>query len=425
MSKLFTSKKYQLKPIKQPIPNNIINQSMQNTIDPYLKNPQGIIENFSLYNKDNISTEYSRHYSPPGKSNQSLPSITIKTRKNNKTQKKSIKTLSSSNSSKNIYSKSLFGPVNKKKFEREKTSINIMENNLEQNKRELSSIEELDDIDTGTKINKLNNGVTQINNITNINIHIYPGNENNNINQNKNKTIDNLRKNELMQNNNPIITEYNRYQNESQNSIINNNNINPNNISYQNQNTIFKGKQILPNNNYSSLIGNAGLSLINNNNSTLNQKRMYNIPTIFNKNNEKNKKTIKLSSSNNSSNYSNIMPNNSMSTIGSIIMNNNNIITNQLTSRGVSQNKLNNNRYKINNSLPEINKTRSISMNKRNIEQENNINILLKEDKNLNGNNHIENIDISMNFLKDLSIYYLIILKIMEIIYLEKKPQIV
>ena len=403
MSKLFTSKKYQLKPIKQQIPNNIINQSMQNTIDPYLKNPQGIIENFSLYNKDNISTEYSRHYSPPGKSNQSLPSITIKTRKNNKTQKKSIKTLSSSNSSKNIYSKSLFGPVNKKKFEREKTSINIMENNLEQNKRELSSIEELDDIDTGTKINKLNNGVTQINNITNINIHIYPGNENNNINQNKNKTIDNLRKNELMQNNNPIITEYNRYQNESQNSIINNNNINPNNISYQNQNTLFKGKQILPNNNYSSLIGNAGLSLINNNNSTLNQKRMYNIPSIFNKNNEKNKKTIKLSSSNNSSNYSNIMPNNSMSTIGSMIMNNNNIITNQLTSRGVSQNKLNNNRYKINNSLPEINKTRSISMNKRNIEQENNINILLKEDKNLNGNNHIENIDISMNFLKDLS----------------------
>ena len=185
MSKLFTSKKYQLKPIKQPIPNNIIDQSMQNTIDPYLKNPQGIIDNFSLYNKDNISTEYSRHYSPPGKSNQSLPSITIKTRKNNKTQKKSIKTLSSSNSSKNIYSKSLFGPVNKKKFEREKTSINIMENNLEQNKRELSSIEELDDIDTGTKINKLNNGVTQINNITNINIHIYPGNENNNINQNK------------------------------------------------------------------------------------------------------------------------------------------------------------------------------------------------------------------------------------------------
>ena len=37
MSKLFTSKKYQLKPIKQPIPNNIIDQSMQNTIDPYLK----------------------------------------------------------------------------------------------------------------------------------------------------------------------------------------------------------------------------------------------------------------------------------------------------------------------------------------------------------------------------------------------------
>ena len=404
MSKLFTSKKLFLKSLNPPDNNDYINQSMQNILGHYSKDNPGIISSFSFYDKNNITMEYPRHYSPPGKNLQSLPPIAGKRKKNNNSQKKSIKKLTNSNSTKNLCSQNLFGIVKKKQFEREKTQVNILENNSEENKKELNSIAELDDIDTGTNLNnKLNdnnnnndnNGVTQINNITNINIHIYQANENNS-NQVPNKTVENIPKN------NPVITEFNNVQNLSSNSIINNNNINTNNISFQNLS--YKAKQTISNNNYSpSIIANGGLSVINSN---LNQKK-NNISNIFNKNNEKNNKSFKSNIKiikTNSLNNSNKITNNSMSSIGSMIMNNsNNIIKTQKTSRGVSQNKINinNNRY-IDNSLPEINKGRSISINKRNNGTENNLNVLLKEEKNIN-DNHIENIDISMNFLKDLS----------------------
>ena len=189
MSKLFSSKRFILKPIKQNSNNDYINQSMQNIIDPYSKENPNITNNFSTYNPNNITMEYPRHYSPPGKSFQSLPPISSKVKKGNNSQKKTAKTLTNSNSSKNLYSQGLFGPGNKKPLEREKTQVNIMENDLQNNKIELNSIEELDDLNTGTSVNKMNNGVTQINNITNINIHIYQSNANSeNQNPNSNKT---------------------------------------------------------------------------------------------------------------------------------------------------------------------------------------------------------------------------------------------
>ena len=402
MSKLFSSKKFILKPLKQTLSNDYLNQSAQNIIDPYTKDSSGISSNFSSFNKNNITVEYPRHYSPSGKSVQSLPPITSKVRKNT-SQKKNIKTLSNSNSSKNLYSQSLFGPAGKKPLEREKTQINIIDNNLEGNKNELDCIQELDDLNTGTGVGKINNGVTQINNITNINIHIYQSN--NNDNSNTNKAIENIGKNELIHKNVPIITEFNNNQNENPNSIFNSN-INGINNSFQK--SLFKTKQNVSNNNYpSSLMGNVGLSIINSNNQNLNTKRTNNISSIFNKNNDKNKKGIKGNIKilpSDSSNYSNKFTNNSMSSIGSLIMNNNNKISdNKATYRGVSQNKINNIRYMNNNSLPEISKgNRSISMNKKGLGIENNLNNLLKEEKN-NNDNHIENIDISMNFLKDLS----------------------
>ena len=399
MSKLFSSKRFILKPIKQTISNDYINQSMQNIIDPYSKENPNIANNFSTYNPNNITMEYPRHYSPPGKSFQSLPPIKSKERKSNNSQKKVGKTLTNSNSSKNLYSQVLLGPGNKKSLERGKTQVNIMENDLQNNKSELNSIEELDDLNTGTSVNKMNNGVTQINNITNINIHIYQSNANNeNQNPNSNKTIENIDKNELIPKNSPMITEFNNYQNGS-------NNIN--NINNSFQNSLFKTKQTSSSNSFSSsLIGNAGLSIMNTNNSNFHQKRVNNISTIFNKNNEKNKKPIKGNIKilpSNSPNYSNKFTNNSMSSIGSLIMNNNknSISNNKITSRGISQNKINNNRYTT-NSLPEINKNRSISVNKKGFGLENELNNLLKEENNIN-DNHIENIDISMNFLKDLS----------------------
>ena len=398
MSKLFSSKKFFLKPIKQPTTNDYLNQSMQNMIDPYTKQPSNVNNNFSSFNKNNITMEYPRHYSPPGRSVQSLPPISNKFRKSNNSQKKSVKSLGSSNSTRNLFSQSLFGPAGKKQFEREKTQVNIMENNLDDNKNNLNSIEELDDLNIGTTLsnNSNNNKITQINNITNINIHIYQANSN--LEQNAGKKIDNIEKNDLDIKNNQLINELKNYQNENQNSITINN------------------KNNLPRQNASSLMSKAGLAIINstsnNFSNSLNQKKINNnISSYLNKNNEKSKKTIKgnikivpsnpiLSPNKNTSN--------SMSSIGSLIMNNNtngniNINNNKMTNRGISQNKYGNGRYNNGNSLPEINKSgRSVSMIKKIPGMENNLNILLKEENNVLDNN-IENIDITMNFLKDLS----------------------
>ena len=425
MSKLFTSKKLFLKPIKQQSPNDYINQSMQNINDPYSNQPSGISNNFSSFNKNNMTVEYPRHHSPPSRSIQSLPPISNKFRKSNNSQKKSIKSLGNSNSTRNLFSQSLFGPTGKKQFEREKTQVNIMDNNInnENKSNNLNSIEELDDISTRHNLDKLNNTnntnnnkITQINNITNINIHIYQSNLNSNLDNTSNKKIDNIENidnNEmpLVNKNNQIINEIKNYQNETPNLFINNNN----NIIKNNQ------QRQIP----ASLIGNTGMSIINstssninninsiNNYSNLNPKKSNDI-SVFSNKFQKNKKgikgNIKIIPSSNKGIYTNKSSssnnNNQMSAIGSMIINsniNNNIINNKSPYRGVSQNKYGNNRYIGNNSLPEINRSgRSISMSKKLPGLENNLNNILKEDNNIN-DNKIENIDISMNFLKDLS----------------------
>ena len=403
MSKLFSSKKFFLKPIKQKSSVDYINQSMQNINEPYSKQSQGINSNFSSFNKNNMTVDYPRHLSPPGRSMQSLPPISNKFRKSNNSQKKSIKSLGNSNSTRNLFSQSLFGPTSKKQFEREKTQVNILENNLNENKNNnLDSIDELDDISTRHNLNKLNNNnkITQINNITNINIHIYQSNINSNLEQNSNKqkdNIENIDNNEmpLVNKNNQIINEIKNYQNENPNLFINNNN------------NIIKNNQ--QRQNPSSLMGNTGMSIINSTSNNLNpviSKKNNNL-SLFSNKNEKNKRSIKgnikiIPSSNKGIN-TNKSTDNNMSAIGSMIINSNNNINNKSQFRGVSQNKYGNNRYIANNSLPEINRGgRSISMTKKLPGLENNLNNIIKEENNEN-DNHIENIDISMNFLKDLS----------------------
>ena len=409
MSKLFTSKKLFLKPLKQQSSNDYINQSMQNMNDPYLKQPVGISNNFSSFNKNNMTVEYPRHHSPPGRSMQSLPPINNKFRKSNNSQKKSVRSLGNSNSTRNLFSQNFFGITGKKQFEREKTQVNILDNNLNNENKinNLNSIDELEDIGTKHNLDKLNkNKITQINNITNINIHIYQSNLNSNLEQNANKKLENIDNNEmpLANKNNQIITEIKNYQNENPNLFLNNNN------------NIIKNNQ--QRQNPSSLIGNTGMSIINstsnnlnnlNNFNNLNQKKTNNI-SLFSNKAEKNKKSIKgnikiIPSTNKGIYTTKSSNNNQMSAIGSMIINsnNNNIINNKPPYRGVSQNKYGNNRYIGNNSLPEINRGgRSISMTKKLPGLENNLNNLLKEENNIN-DNKIENIDISMNFLKDLS----------------------
>ena len=153
-----------------------------------------------------------------------------------------------------------------------------------------------------------------------------------------------------------------------------------------------------------------------------NKKKNNNNSSYLNKGNDKNKKSIKgnikIIPSNSSLFSANKSSKNSMSSICSMIINsnNNNLINNKLN-RGISQNKYNNSRY-MGNSLPEINKgSRSISMTKKIQGLKNNLNSLLKEESNINGNN-IENIDISMNFLKDLSnntTNFVVFLKLIQI----------
>ena len=201
MSKLFSGKRYFLKPIKQPNNNDsYANQSMQDIIDSYTKNQPGISNNFSSFNKNNITVDYPKHYSPSYRSPVSLPPISGKNRRSNNSQKKPVtKKLGNSNSSTNLYSQSLFGPAAKKQLEREKTQINLIENTLEQNKNNLSKLNNMAPIEKMSNGQNLNN-ITQINNITNINIHIYQNNTN--------KTVDNVNKDEInIQKNDAIIPE--------------------------------------------------------------------------------------------------------------------------------------------------------------------------------------------------------------------------
>ena len=57
MSKLFSGKKFFLKPIKQSN-ESYVNQSMQNILDAYSKN-QGISKDFSSFNLDNSTVRRS------------------------------------------------------------------------------------------------------------------------------------------------------------------------------------------------------------------------------------------------------------------------------------------------------------------------------------------------------------------------------
>ena len=371
MSKLFSGKRYFLKSIKQNNNEPYSNQSMKEIIDSYSNSPPGISNNFSSFNKNNVTLDYPKHYSPNNRSPVSLPPISGKIRRTNNSQKKPItKKLVTSNSSSNLYSQSLFGPPAKKTLEREKTEVALIKNNLDrENKNNLNTINQMEKLNNSQNLNN----ITQINNITNINIHIYQGNTN--------KTVDNINENELIQ---------------KSDTLINNSNNNLDNDTINTVNPLYKVRQNKFNNNgSSSLISNAGMSIIN---QSLNGNRRS-----FNKN-DKNKKSIKgnikvIPSSSNSIN-ANKRIGNSFSSVGSMIMNSSNT---KNTIRGLSQNKSINSISKIlGNSFPDINKGRADSTNKDYLNVGNDLMKLLKEENNLKDKD-LENIDISMNFLKDLS----------------------
>ena len=376
MQKLFSNKRYFLKPIKGENNNDSYNnKGLKDILDPFTKESLEIKNNFSSFNKNNITVDYQKHYSPPSyRSPVSLPPISGKNRRSNNSQKRPLtKKLINSNSSNNLNSQSLFGPGAKKQLEREKTEVALIEQNLKQNKNNMNNLNQIENLNNNSQ--NLNN-ITQINNITNINIHIYQ--------QNSNKTVDNINDDQIIPKDNKIINETNNY------TINNINNENMSTI----QNPLYRVKPNKINNGSSSLIGNAGMSIIN---SSLSSSRKNN---FYNKN-EKDKKglkgNIKIMPSS-SSMYSNKSINNSLSSIGKLIMNNS-----YNKSRDLSQNKeMKSHRY-YGNSLPDINMGRGVSTNKKLSNLDKELINLLKEENNGFNSQDLENIDISMNFLKELS----------------------
>ena len=376
MQKLFSNKRYFLKPIKGENNNDSYNnKGLKDMLEPFTKESLEIKNNFSSFNKNNITVDYQKHYSPPSyRSPVSLPPISGKNRRSNNSQKRPLtKKLINSNSSNNLNSQSLFGPGAKKQLEREKTEVALIEQNLKQNKNNMNNLNQIENLNNNSQ--NLNN-ITQINNITNINIHIYQ--------QNSNKTVDNINDDQIIPKDNKIINETNNY------TINNINNENMSTI----QNPLYRVKPNKINNGSSSLIGNAGMSIIN---SSLSSSRKNN---FYNKN-EKDKKglkgNIKIMPSS-SSMYSNKSINNSLSSIGKLIMNNS-----YNKSRDLSQNKeMKSHRY-YGNSLPDINMGRGVSTNKKLSNLDKELINLLKEENNGFNSQDLENIDISMNFLKELS----------------------
>ena len=110
MSKLFSGKKYFLKPVKLiPNKNIMTNKSIPEEItELYSKKDQSTTQNIPnpTQNINNSAFNYPKHYSPSNRSPVSLPPISGKNRKlTNSQQKYNSKKLGVSNSSANIYSR--------------------------------------------------------------------------------------------------------------------------------------------------------------------------------------------------------------------------------------------------------------------------------------------------------------------------------
>ena len=338
--------------------NNNLSQSVENIIENYSKEGAYINNIINNNSKNDISVEIKKHYSPPPplRSPVLLPKIQNSFKKVNNSQKKlNSKNLVGANSFANINHHSLYGiprqEIGKKILKKDRTQISILENNKKNNNNSL--------------LKSNNNEVQQINNITNINIHIYSNNTNqiednlkNNIIKSKlNKTLNNKKDVENLNNeiNNTIdnITNINNLKNKS---II---------FSYKykkdikKNNKIFGNIKLLPSNPFNNVSfdkKNNNKSLFNNNNNRIIEKEL-------------NFATKKYLS-------------NSLPDI--------NINKERIPFIEPKNNKLNSiGEKKINNSLNK--KINNEILNKNNIK------------KNNNNNNDNLDIDTSMNFLRDIS----------------------
>ena len=209
--------------------NDEFNKNVQEIMDLYSKNNSNLK---NIQNKNNITIDYPKHYSPTHRSPIYLPSINSNFNRINQSQNRKINnSLNEGNFFSNIGNKII---NEKRPLKREKTQVIILNND-----------------------NDNDNFLPQVNNITNINIHIYQNKNqnfsiNNNIatNRKKKKLKGNIKINSTFNkgksnfnlpfsisddfNSNDITKELNKNNNLTNRKIIVNTNKNNNNNNYNN-----------------------------------------------------------------------------------------------------------------------------------------------------------------------------------------------
>ena len=148
------------------------------------------LNNSFLQNKNNITVDYSQNYLGSfNKSPLELPKIQNQKKNINNSKLDGIKRIMISNSSTNIYSQNIFGLPNnnKKQLKKEKTQINLIkEENDSFISNENAGLNKKNNLNLNNNISIINRNKDElslfkkkyknsnnINNITNINIHIY------------------------------------------------------------------------------------------------------------------------------------------------------------------------------------------------------------------------------------------------------------
>ena len=363
------------------------------------------LNNSFLHNKNNNTIDCSKIYSP----SIFKPLIELPKIQNNKktinvmnnTKLNNIKHIMISNSSANIHSQNLFGlqNTNKKVLKRDRTQITLIKEeedndntilndkinsnnkniNLKQNLIYNNNFRNNDEISLfKRKIKNSNN----INNITNINIHIY--------------SKENQTDNDISQRSTP-------------NSIVN---------KFNNITSRDSSKKLIPRHNkvynYNNNIMET-ISTINNSNSSKKQNNIKNIEfprnNNFNINIQNHKKLLQKQSRMGHSSSVDGNKNTTLAVAGNIIMNNSKINLFPVNNRSIS--KENNNIYinKLSNNLPEINLTQNDNNNKKFL-QENQNSIVANRNKTLSevleeyeemNINDIEKINNSKSFLIDIN----------------------
>ena len=379
----------------------------QETMKPDTNIEKSELNNSFLQNKNNITIDYPKNYALSFmKSPLELPKIhnQKKSINSNNTKMSGIKRIMISNSSTNVYSQNLFGLQNNKKLlKKDKTQIDLMKGekdnfindniNLKNNNifnddlNNSNNLMKENDISLFTR--KLKNSNNNINNITNINIHIY-SNENKLIGDSTQRSAGNQNENKMKN----IIKTSRDIINKPLNKIQLNNALNRNNSTIETISNI---------NNRNNNIFNPN----NQNNLLFPRNNNFNVHTKKGKKTDSNQKNPRKGHSSSVEGNKNT----TLAVVGNIIMNNNKLKLINGNSRSISKENENLYRNKIsNNSLPEINLTQIEAINKKfqdkknfsNSSRNKSLNEIMEEYEEININD-IENINNCSKFLIDLS----------------------